>query len=80
MFLVGISIVVLTTSVILPSVATIGIDPLWLGIYLVFVVEMAQITPPLSFNLFVIQGLTGKSILEISRMMIAFFVRWLPQR
>jgi tripartite ATP-independent transporter DctM subunit len=72
-FLDGISIVVLTTSVILPAVIAVGIDPLWFGIYLVFVVEMAQITPPLGFNLFVIQGLTGKNIFEISRMVFPFF-------
>ncbi len=70
----GISIVVLTTSVILPAVKAVGIDPLWFGIYLVFVVEMAQITPPLGFNLFVIQGLTGKNILEISKMVLPFFI------
>ncbi|WP_299665839.1 TRAP transporter large permease subunit [uncultured Ruegeria sp.] len=73
-FLDGISIVVLTTSVILPAVKAVGIDPLWFGIYLVFVVEMAQITPPLGFNLFVIQGLTGKNIIEISKMVIPFFI------
>lgn len=73
-FLDGISIVVLTTSVILPAVKAVGIDPLWFGIYLVLVVEMAQITPPLGFNLFVIQGLTGKNILEISKMVLPFFI------
>ena len=73
-FLDGISIVVLTTSVVLPAVTAVGIDPLWFGIYLVFVVEMAQITPPLGFNLFVIQGLTGKNILEISKMVVPFFI------
>jgi C4-dicarboxylate transporter DctM subunit len=64
-FLDGISIIVLTTSVILPAVIAVGIDLLWFGIYLVFVVEMAQITSPLGFNLFVIQGHTGKNIFEI---------------
>lgn len=73
MFLDGISIVVLTTSVVLPAVAAVGIDPLWFGIYLVIVVEMAQITPPLGFNLFVIQGLTGRSIFSIARMTAPFF-------
>jgi TRAP-type C4-dicarboxylate transport system permease large subunit len=73
-FLDGISIVVLTTAVILPAVKAVGIDPLWFGIYLVFVVEMAQITPPLGFNLFVIQGLTGKNIFEISKMVFQFFL------
>ncbi len=72
-FLDGISIVVLTTSVVLPSVIAAGIDPIWFGIYLIVVVEMAQITPPLGFNLFVIQGLTGRSIFEITRMVIPYF-------
>ena len=58
-FLDGISVVVLTTSIIMPMVEQSGIDPLWFGIYLVIVVEMSQITPPVGFNLFVIQGLTG---------------------
>lgn len=73
-FLDGISIVVLTTSVVMPAVAAVGIDPVWFGIYLIIVVEMAQITPPLGFNLFVIQSLTGKSIFEITRMIIPYFM------
>jgi C4-dicarboxylate transporter DctM subunit len=72
-FLDGISIVVLTTSVVLPSVIAAGIDPIWFGIYLIIVVEMAQITPPLGFNLFVIQGLTNRSIFEITRMVAPYF-------
>jgi C4-dicarboxylate transporter, DctM subunit len=55
-FLDGISIVVLTTSVILPMVLAAGIDPIWFGIFLVLVVEMSQITPPVGFNLFVLQA------------------------
>jgi tripartite ATP-independent transporter DctM subunit len=73
-FLDGISIVVLTTSVVMPAVAAVGIDPVWFGIYLIIVVEMAQITPPLGFNLFVIQNLTGKSIFEITRMVVPYFL------
>lgn len=73
-FLDGISIVVLTTSVVLPSVIAAGIDPIWFGIYLIIVVEMAQITPPLGFNLFVIQGLTNRSIFEITRMVVPYFL------
>jgi C4-dicarboxylate transporter DctM subunit len=73
-FLDGISIVVLTTSVVMPAVIAVGIDPIWFGIYLIIVVEMAQITPPLGFNLFVIQNLTGKSIFEITRMVIPYFL------
>ena len=69
----GISVVVLTTSVILPMVTAAGIDPLWFGIYLVIVVEMSQITPPVGFNLFVIQGLTGLDIFRIARAALPFF-------
>ncbi|CUH38040.1 Neu5Ac permease [Jannaschia seosinensis] len=73
-FLDGISVVVLTTSIILPMVEAVGIDPLWFGIYLVIVVEMSQITPPVGFNLFVIQGLTGLNILRIARAAFPFFL------
>lgn len=73
-FLDGISIVVLTTSVVMPAVLAVGIDPVWFGIYLIIVVEMAQITPPLGFNLFVIQKLTGKSIFVITKMVFPYFM------
>jgi TRAP-type C4-dicarboxylate transport system permease large subunit len=73
-FLDGISVVVLTTSIFLPMVEAVGIDPLWFGIYLVLVVEMSQITPPIGFNLFVIQGLTGIDILRIARAAFPFFL------
>jgi tripartite ATP-independent transporter DctM subunit len=72
-FLDGISMLVLTSSVVLPMVASAGIDPLWFGIYLVIVVEMAQITPPVGFNLFVLQGMTGRDILQITRASLPFF-------
>ncbi len=73
-FLDGISVIVLTTSIILPMVQAVGIDPIWFGIYLVIVVEMSQITPPVGFNLFVIQGLTGLDILRIARAAFPFFL------
>jgi tripartite ATP-independent transporter DctM subunit len=73
-FLDGISIIVLTTSIIMPIVLQAGIDPIWFGIYLVFVVEMSQITPPVGFNLFVLQGLTGRNILRIAWAAFPFFV------
>ncbi|MBY6090839.1 TRAP transporter large permease [Maritimibacter alkaliphilus] len=72
-FLDGISVVVLTTSIILPMVEAAGIDPLWFGVYLVLVVEMSQITPPVGFNLFVIQGLTGSNIMKIAKAALPFF-------
>ena len=73
-FLDGISVVVLTTSVIMPMVDQAGIDPLWFGIFIVLVVEMAQITPPVGFNLFVIQGQTGMNILRIAAAAVPFFL------
>ncbi|MEO5696340.1 MAG: TRAP transporter large permease subunit [Burkholderiaceae bacterium] len=95
-FLDGISIVVLTTAVLLPAVQAAGIDPLWFGIYLILVVEMAQITPPVGFNLFVLQGMTKRDIAWVGRVsfplfllmvvavaLIYFFpglVTWLPAR
>ena len=73
-FLDGISVVVLTTSVIMPMVDQAGIDPLWFGIFIVLVVEMAQITPPVGFNLFVIQGQTGMNILRVAAAAVPFFL------
>jgi C4-dicarboxylate transporter DctM subunit len=72
-FLDGISVVVLTTSVILPMVEAAGIDRIWFGIYIVLVVEMAQITPPVGFNLFVLQGMTGDDILSVAHAALPFF-------
>ncbi|WP_296062486.1 TRAP transporter large permease subunit [uncultured Amphritea sp.] len=73
-FLDGISVVVLTVAVVLPMVQQAGIDLLWFGIYIVLVVEMSQITPPVGFNLFVIQALTGKNILYVARAALPFFL------
>lgn len=73
-FLDGISIVVLTTAVLMPAVQAAKIDPLWFGIYLVLVVEMAQITPPVGFNLFVIQGITKLQMFKLARMALPFFL------
>ncbi len=73
-FLDGISVVVLTTSVIMPMIEQVGIDPLWFGIFVVIVVEMSQITPPVGFNLFVIQGLTGLNILKVAYAAVPFFM------
>jgi C4-dicarboxylate transporter DctM subunit len=72
-FLDGISIVLLTTSVIMPAVQAAGIDLLWFGIFIVLVVEMAQITPPVGFNLFVVQSLTGKDIFRVAKDSLPFF-------
>lgn len=95
-FLDGISVVLLTTAIVLPMVQASGIDLLWFGIYLVLVVEMAQITPPVGFNLFILQSMSGKNILSIALAALPFFfllllallliwlvpdiVTWLPYR
>ncbi len=72
-FLDGISMVVLTMGVILPTVEKAGIDLLWFGIFIVLVVEMAQITPPVGFNLFVLQGMTKRQITWIARHTLPMF-------
>ena len=72
-FLDGISMVVLTMGVILPTVNAAGIDLIWFGIFIVLVVEMAQITPPVGFNLFVLQGMTKREIGYIARASLPFF-------
>ncbi len=95
-FLDGISMVVLTMSVILPTVQKAGIDLIWFGIFIVLVVEMAQITPPVGFNLFVLQGMTKRQLPYIAKVTLPMFylmivalglvyfipelITWLPQR
>jgi tripartite ATP-independent transporter DctM subunit len=95
-FLDGISMVVLTMGVLMPTVQAAGIDIIWFGIFVVIVVEMAQITPPVGFNLFVLQGMTGRQLTWIARVTAPMFglmclaialiyifpgiVTWLPQQ
>ena len=95
-FLDGISMVVLTMGVILPTIVKAQVDLVWFGIFIVLVVEMAQITPPVGFNLFVLQGMTKRDITWIGRVSLPLFflmvaavgliyffpglVTWLPGR
>lgn len=72
-FLDGISMVVLTMGVLLPTVTAAGIDLIWFGIFIVFVVEMAQITPPVGFNLFVLSGMTGRELPYVARVTLPMF-------
>ena len=72
-FLEGTSMMVLTASVVLPMVQAAGIDLIWFGIFTVIVVEMAQITPPVGFNLFVLQAMTGRDILQVTKAAMPFF-------
>ncbi len=72
-FLDGISMIVLTMGVILPTVSAAGIDLIWFGIFIVIVVEMAQITPPVGFNLFVLQGMTQRDIAWIAKACLPYF-------
>ena len=69
----GFSIVVMTLPIALPMVTMAGFDPIWFGIYLILMVEVSQITPPVGFNLFVIQGLTDEPIVQIARYALPFF-------
>lgn len=96
MLLEGMSIIVMTLPITLPLITQAGFDPIWFGVFLVLVVEMAQITPPVGFNLFVINGITGMKISRIARAVFPFFlimvaftmllafvpeiVTWLPDR
>jgi C4-dicarboxylate transporter, DctM subunit len=73
-FLDGISCVALTIGIIEPLVRQAGIDMVWFGIFIVLVVEMAQITPPVGFNLFVLQSMTGHNIFKIAAWSFPMFV------
>ena len=74
LFLDGISITVMSLPITLPLVLQAGFDPVWFGVYLVVMVELAQVTPPVGFNLFVLQGLTGHPIGRVAWAALPFFV------
>lgn len=70
----GISMIVLTAVVVLPMIEQAGLDLIWFGIYLILHVEMAQITPPVGFNLFVLQNMSGKDTLTVAKAAFPFFI------
>lgn len=72
-FLEGASMIVLTAAVVLPMVKAVGIDTVWFGIFVVIMVEIAQITPPVGFNLFILQAMTGRDIGVVTRASMPFF-------
>jgi len=74
MILDGISIVVMTLPIVLPIILFAGFDPLWFGIFLVFMVELSQITPPVGFSLFIIQSISGEKIEYILKATLPFFL------
>ncbi len=69
----GISMIVLTAAVVLPMIQKAGFDLIWFGIFIVLLVEIAEVTPPVGFNLFVLQNMTGKDSNLIARAAIPFF-------
>ena len=69
----GISMIVLTSAVVLPMIAKAGFDKIWFGIFIVLLVEIAEVTPPVGFNLFVLQNMTGKDSNYIAKASLPFF-------
>ena len=74
MALDGVSMIVLTTSVVVPMVTAAGFDLIWFGIFIILLVEIGQVTPPVGFNLFVMQSMTGKEQLEVAWAALPFFL------
>ena len=70
----GISMIVLTSAVVLPMIQQAGFDLIWFGIFIVLLVEIAEVTPPVGFNLFVLQNMTGKDSNVIAKAAIPFFL------
>ena len=69
----GISMIVLTTSIVVPMIKQAGFDLVWFGIFVVLVVEMAEVSPPVGFNLFVLQTMSGKDSNTVARASLPFF-------
>ncbi|RTE64404.1 TRAP transporter large permease subunit [Amphritea opalescens] len=74
LFLDGISIMVVSLPLIMPIVIASGIDPIWFGVFLVLMIELGLMTPPVGFNLFIIQSISGATIGEIARATVPFFL------
>jgi tripartite ATP-independent transporter DctM subunit len=74
MALDGVSMIVLTSAVVIPMVQAAGFDLIWFGIYIVIMIELAQVTPPVGFNLFVLQSMSGQSLVRIARASLPFFL------
>ena len=70
----GISMIVLTSAVVMPMIQKAGFDLVWFGIFIVLLVEIAEVTPPVGFNLFVLQNMTGKDSNVIAKASIPFFM------
>lgn len=70
----GVSMIVLTTTIVLPMVQKVGIDPIWFGVFVVILVEIAQVTPPVGFVLFVLQSISGRDSLFIAYASLPFFL------
>ncbi len=69
----GISMIVLTTAVVLPLIQQAGFDLVWFGIFMVLVVEMAEVSPPVGFNLFVLQTMSGRDCNFVAKAALPFF-------
>jgi len=69
----GVSMIVLTTTIVLPMVQKAGFDLVWFGIFIVLMVEIAEITPPVGFNMFVLQNMTGRDTLYVAKAALPFF-------
>lgn len=74
LFLDGISILVMTVPIVFPIITQAGVDPVWFGIFLVLMIEMGQVTPPVGFNLFVIQGISDKHLKDVVYAAFPFFL------
>jgi C4-dicarboxylate transporter DctM subunit len=73
MALDGVSMIVLTSAVVIPMVQAAGFDLIWFGVYIVIMIELAQVTPPVGFNLFVLQGMSGQGLPRIALAAAPFF-------
>ena len=69
----GISMIVLTTTIVIPMIKQAGFDLIWFGIFVVLVVEMAEVSPPVGFNLFVLQTMSGKDSNTVAKASLPFF-------
>jgi TRAP-type C4-dicarboxylate transport system permease large subunit len=70
----GVSMIVLTTTIVLPMIQKVGIDPVWFGIFIVLLVEISEVTPPVGFGLFVLQSMSGRDSWFVAYASLPFFL------
>lgn len=74
-FIDSLAMMIATIPIVFPVVIALGYDPLWFGVFLVIMCEVALITPPVGMNLYVVQAVRGRgTVTDVVRGVLPFLV------